>query len=514
MRRNRFSGALHSYTKALFLKLFRSYRGKWLLAVFSICFMMFLLLVGDKIVLARQFLYQREMQRINEDGMLLTNFIGDNLMENDTNDVKRIIAASVEQSDIRMVTVLDTHKTVRYSSMEHLQGKPSPFIDSGMDALKTDIYYKTFPIIYENRNFGFMQVGYSLEKIQYNLKLSFVRLLALELLIFSIILLFAWRITESLLRPLAEMKDVSNIIANGNFSVRAKVTTHDIIGELADALNHMARQLGDLTDNMKIRILEATNDLTEVNNELTQKTVELQRSNERLMELDQLKSDFVSMVSHELKTPLTSIIGFSKTLLSLELPQQQRTKYLKIIETEGKRLAQLIEQYLDISKIEAGKFTVRSETVDIIALVRDLVEQQKIRSDHELIFSAPVSVAPITGDGDQLRRVLINIFDNACKYSPIGAAVDVTIEEGPDDIVVSVKDRGPGIAAENLHKIFDKFYRAPDDPAQKTRGSGLGLAISKGIIDSHKGALWVESESGKGATFCFSLPKNKGSGAA
>ena len=491
----------------LLSRLLRSYKGKWLLAIFSTCFAMFFLLVGDNIVLARQFLYHREMQRVNSIGMLLANFIGDNLLAHDTNDVKRILGVSIEQPDIEMVTVLDPQKVVRYSTKPDLQGRRNPFLDSGIDAVNTTLYYKTFPIIYVNQNFGYVQVGYSLQNVEHNLRSSLLRLLILEVAVFSVILFFAWRITESLLRPLAKMKDISNTIANGNFSIRAEITTHDIIGELAEALNHMARQLGDLTDNMKIRIREATNDLREANAELTEKTRQLQQSNKRLMELDTLKSDFVSMVSHELKTPLTSIIGFSKTLLSLELTPPQRTKYLEIIQTEGKRLAQLIEQYLDISKIEAGKFTLRSEPVDIVILVNELVEQQKIRSDHAFIVTGPASVPSVIGDGEQLRRVIINILDNACKYSPAGAAVEVSVEERADDIVVSVKDSGPGISPEALPNIFNKFYRASDAVAQRTRGSGLGLAIAKGIIDSHKGSLWVESESGKGATFRFSIPK-------
>lgn len=486
--------------------LFRSYRGKWLLAIFSLCSAMFAVLVVDNIILSRQFLFQREMQRINSVGMLLSNFIGDNLLVNDTNDVKRIMYASVEQPDIDMVSVLDSQKHVRYSTKPNMQGKPTPYIDSGLDVLQSASYYKTFPIFYENQNFGFVQVAYSLRKIQQNLRSSFIRLLTLELLAFGIILFFAWRITESLLRPLSEMKDISNLIANGNFSVRATATSHDIIGELAEALNNMARQLGDLTDNMKIRIREATGDLISVNIELLKKTEELQHSNERLMELDTLKSDFVSMVSHELKTPLTSIIGFSKTMLSLDLPQQQRTKYLSIIESEGKRLAQLIEQYLDISKIEAGKFTVKRAPVNIVSLIMDLIEQRKLLSDHQLVLCAPETNIVCIGDQELLRQVLINLMDNACKYSPTDASIDISVETRGSAVFVSVKDKGPGIAEEDRPKIFDKFFRADDGVAKHTRGSGLGLAIAKGIVEAHGGAIWVESESGKGAAFGFTVP--------
>jgi Osmosensitive K+ channel histidine kinase len=357
-----------------------------------------------------------------------------------------------------------------------------------------------------------VQVGYSLAKIRQNLNTSFYRVLIIELLLFFAILFFAWRITESLLRPLSEMKDVSNKIANGNFSIRAKVNSHDIIGELAEALNNMALQLGDLTENMKNRIRDATDDLTKSNNELIEKTFELEQSNRKLRELDQLKSDFVSMVSHELKTPLTSIIGFSKTLLTLKLSEEQHIKYLKIIEDEGKRLALLIEQYLDISKIEAGKFTMKTEDIDMVALVKELVERHQLQSDHSLLLETSAHVPIIHGDGEHIKRVIINFLDNACKYSPANAKIVVSVGEQNSNVIVCVKDSGPGIKKEDKNRIFEKFFRGSNEISGQNKGSGLGLAIAKGIVEAHEGRIWVESEFGKGATFCFSIPIIKKSG--
>jgi signal transduction histidine kinase len=461
------------------------------------------------VVITRQFLYQREMQDVNHVGTLLVNFIGDNLLQRDTNDVRRIIQNSLEQPDISLVSVLDTNKIVRFSSREGIIGKPNPFIDSGFDALNANHYYKTFPLHYDNHYLGFLQIGFSLAKIHQNLSAAFYRVLIIESLLFCAILFFAWRTTESLLRPLLEMKDVSNKIAGGNFSIRAKVSSHDSIGELAEALNNMALQLGDLTDNMKIRIQEATDDLKISNNRLLEKTRQLEQSNQKLRQLDQLKSDFVSMVSHELKTPLTSIIGFSKTLLSLSLPEQQRIKYLKIIEDEGKRLALLIEQYLDISKIEAGKFTMKNEEVEMISLVKESIERHRFRSDHSIALEAPPSVPLLRGDAEHLKRVIINLLDNACKYSPAGAKIMVSIGEQNGAVVVYVKDSGPGIKKEEMSRIFEKFFRGSNEISERNRGSGLGLAIAKGIVEAHKGGIWVESEYGKGAAFGFSIPLQK-----
>jgi signal transduction histidine kinase len=212
------------------------------------------------------------------------------------------------------------------------------------------------------------------------------------------------------------------------------------------------------------------------------------------------------MVSHELKTPLTSIIGFSKTLLSLTLPEEQRIKYLKIIEDEGKRLALLIEQYLDISKIEAGKFIMKTETIDVVSLAKELIERHQLRSDHPVTLEAPPRVPLIRGDGEHIKRVILNLLDTACKYSPVSAKIMVSVGEQNGAVVVRVKDSGPGIKKEEMNRIFEKFFRGSNEFSGRNRGSGLGLAIAKGIVDAHKGGIWVESEQGKGATFGFSLP--------
>jgi signal transduction histidine kinase len=491
-----------------FSRFFHSYKGKWLIAIFSICFMMFFLLIFDRIVITHQFLYQREIQRVNHVGSLLMDFIGDNMLQHDTNDIKMIIKKSMEEPDITLVSVLDTNKIIRYSSRKEIIGKTNPFIDSGIDAVHGDMYYKTFPLNYENTNLGFVQVGYSLGKIRQNFSTSFYRILFIELLLFCAILFFAWRITESLLRPLSEMKDVSNKIAQGDFSIRAKVTSRDSIGELAGALNDMARQLGDLSENMNKKINQATRDLTSSNEELRKKTVELEESNRKLLELDTLKSDFVSLVSHELKTPLTLIIGFAKTILTLDLTEEQKVKYLNIIGAEGKRLAQLVENYLDITNIEAGTLSLVREKVNVNDLVREVVEYFTREPGRRIDLKIPPDLGLIEGDGERLKRVLFNLLENALRYGPAQETVVISAQELTDSLVLSVTDKGPGVKKEEREKIFDKFFRGADTITQRTKGSGLGLAIAKGIVEAHGGTLWVESEPGMGATFCFSVPKN------
>jgi signal transduction histidine kinase len=491
-----------------------SYKGKWLIAIFSLCLVVFLLLIFDRIVLTRRFLYEREIQRIEHVGSLLTGFIGDNLIDNDTNDVKKIVSSAIEQPDIDVVVLMDGTRKVRYSSNKNLESKISPYADNTINDLTNDIFYKTFPLKYKNADLGLLQIGYSMRSIRENLNFSLFRVFLVEALLFFAVLSIAWGITGRLLKPLYEMKDVSNKIAGGNFSIRAHSASADIIGELAASLNNMALQLGDLTDNMKIRIQEATGDLRFSNNQLMEKSRELEESNRKLKELDRLKSDFVSMVSHELKTPLTSIIGFSRTLLTLDLPPEQRKKYLSIIESEGKRLSGLIEEYLDISRIEAGDFPMKNDIIDLACLIREVADQHSLLGTPVLRVDLPAELPPVSGDREHLKRVIINLVDNARKYSPREGEIVISSEGGDRAVVVRVKDNGPGIGERDLEKLFDKFFRGSDPIAARTRGSGLGLAIAKGIVEAHKGTIWAQSAPGKGSVFSFSLPTIEGNGSA
>jgi signal transduction histidine kinase len=287
--------------------------------------------------------------------------------------------------------------------------------------------------------------------------------------------------------------------------LRTHAQSHDVIGKLAGALNNMAVQLGDLTGNMSLRISSAITELKERNTALREKTDQLEESNKKLQELDHLKSDFVSMVSHELRTPLTSIIGFSKTLQILTLPPEQQKSYLNIIESEGKRLANLVEEYLDISKIESGFISLKRMRLDPGRLLSEIAGTYLVQKNVRIVTHISEALPRIQADPDRLKQVIINFIDNAVRYSPDGGVVTVNAQMRDTDMVVRVSDQGPGIKPEDRDKIFTKFYQGKDEIARKSKGSGLGLAIAKGIIDAHNGRIWFEPNPCQGAVFCFSL---------
>ena len=229
---------------------------------------------------------------------------------------------------------------------------------------------------------------------------------------------------------------------------------------------------------------------------------------EELRRLSALRADFVSLVSHELRSPMASVIGSARTLEQRwrELSPEQRESFLALIAHETSRLAELIGDVLDTSRIESGTFSYSFEDVDLARLVRDSAAAAEHGQDEvtvEAVVREPLP--PVRGDRDRLRQVLVNLIDNAVKYSPPGDRVSVEAEQSDSRVVIEVRDRGPGISPEHQRLIFEKFGRA-NVAAHTKPGTGLGLFIARSIAEAHGGALEVRSAPGRGATFRLSLP--------
>jgi signal transduction histidine kinase len=231
------------------------------------------------------------------------------------------------------------------------------------------------------------------------------------------------------------------------------------------------------------------------------------RTVEELRRLSALRADFVSLVSHELRSPMAAVIGAARTLQQRwrELQPPQREAFLALIADETSRLADLIGDVLDTSRIDAGTFTYRFGVVDLPALVRDAVTAASVGQDEvQIVAHVDASVPPIHGDGERLRQVLGNLIDNAVKYSPAGGPVDVRLAADDGAVRISVQDHGPGIGTDDQSLIFEKFGRVASGAAKP--GTGLGLYIARSITEAHGGSLTVASSPGRGATFTLTLP--------
>jgi signal transduction histidine kinase len=224
-------------------------------------------------------------------------------------------------------------------------------------------------------------------------------------------------------------------------------------------------------------------------------------------EVERLKEELVGIVSHELRTPLTSLRGFSELLLNKQFSPEQQRKFLTIIEQESTRLANLINDFLDLRRIEAGRQVLRLDTFDIRALIRERVDTlPPSDTQQEVTLVFPETGLLVWADEERIRQVLANLLSNAVKYSPNGGAICVEVSQDGGEVVVSVADHGVGIPRDAIPKLFSKFFRVNQPQTKNIGGTGLGLALVKEIVEAHQGRVWVESELGKGSTFFFSLP--------
>ena len=277
------------------------------------------------------------------------------------------------------------------------------------------------------------------------------------------------------------------------------------------------QELWQHRNNLEKLVKQRTDDLNEAN-------MQLKEANDRLIELDKVKSDFVSSVSHELRTPLTSVLGFAqiiqmrlKNVLFPEITSddkkvkrtmRQIDDNIEIIISEGKRLTSLINEVLDLAKMEAGKVEWHMGPVamkDIIgqslAVIESLSEKKSLSVIREIDEELPL----VTGDANRLVQVVVNLLSNAIKFTDEGSITCRALKEN-EHIIVSVIDTGTGISEEDRKLVFDKFKQVGETLTEKPKGTGLGLVICREIIEHHNGRIWVESETGKGSTFSFSLP--------
>jgi two-component system, OmpR family, phosphate regulon sensor histidine kinase PhoR len=224
--------------------------------------------------------------------------------------------------------------------------------------------------------------------------------------------------------------------------------------------------------------------------------------------LEKLRSDFVATISHELRTPLASLHGAALTLREHDLPAQTEDDLLEMIAEQSNRLANLVEEILVAGQLDSGSLHVVADTFAPQELVRGVVTAARSRLGAEttIDFVAPPAVPNVHGDAERTRQVLLNLVDNAIKYSPSGGQIEVELAAVGDRLRFSVHDQGLGIPVGEQERIFDKFYRLDPDHRRGIGGTGLGLYICRELVRSMHGSIWVESEPGKGTTFAFELP--------
>jgi signal transduction histidine kinase len=309
-------------------------------------------------------------------------------------------------------------------------------------------------------------------------------------------LLLGFVISWSFILPVREAHGFLNEVAKGNFQATINVPNRDELGVLADRMNQMSRDLHDLYEKQRAGAQE------------------LQRLNDRLIEASNAKSEFLANMSHELRTPMNAILGFIEMLLDDiygEIPDHLREP-LTDIQTNGKHLLNLINDVLDLSKIEAGRMELALSEYS----VQDVVESvgaslQSLAAEKGLTFVAGVQpgISLAFGDGKRITQCLMNLAGNALKFTKAGR-VDVWVEQKQEMLHYRVSDTGIGIPRDQVEQVFGEFRQVDAAITREFGGTGLGLSITKKFVEMHGGRIWVESDLGKGSTFIFEVPLRAG----
>lgn len=326
-------------------------------------------------------------------------------------------------------------------------------------------------------------------------------------------------------KPIHALSIATEHVTAGDWDYSINIKTGDEIEEFARIFSQMIAnikskqiELQNFSNNLEAKVEERTKELG-VSQEATLNILEdlqtskeaLERTNKELMRLDELKSDFISTVSHELRTPL-SIIKEGISLVLDKIPgdvNEKQAKILNISKYNIDRLARIIDSLLDISKIEAGKVELRRSLINISEVVRHTADSFEVKIKEkglEMRLDIDKASGSVWADTDRITQVLTNLIGNAIKFTPSGR-IDISCKDKGDGVVCSVSDTGVGISKEDIPKVFDKFQQFGRTAGAGDKGTGLGLSIAKNIIDMHNGAIWVESEPGKGTRFTFKLHK-------
>jgi len=391
-----------------------------------------------------------------------------------------------------------------YQIASPIQSAPEgPVNDAALTLTLGEIPDDVSPITSKVLQHGYVLVGMSsvqghslLRKVSWQVIwiTSFVIVLSLGIIVY---------LTRQMTTPLNALTSMAKRVAQGDLQASVDPRSHDEIGQLTKTFNQM-------TDALKTR----EDDLRELNRTLEarvhDRTQDLERANQGLMELDRLKTALVSNASHELRTPLTSIKMHIDNLLdgiAGQLPSQPE-QTLRRVRDNVEQLRALIDDLLDLSCMQNGTMAFKPEEVGLGRIACEVVETLRYFSSDKnirLTVDIPDAFPPVLADREKLRRILTNIIHNAVKFTPAGGRVRLAArQDNTDRVILSVEDSGGGIPSEDLEKIFLPFYRC-NGHINKIRGSGLGLSITKELVALHKGRIWAQSTPGKGSTFFVQL---------
>ncbi|MFQ5647838.1 MAG: ATP-binding protein [Candidatus Aenigmatarchaeota archaeon] len=379
-------------------------------------------------------------------------------------------------------------------------------------------------------------LGFSLERVHSAINSIIIYYSVISVTSILLALAVSYVISNRMVRPVKELTEGIELIRKGELEHEIEVRTEDEIGQLASAFNQMTRDLKASRDKLeesqkglekkvkertkelgrrvselkrtKMATLNILEDLDKANKELEKKQKQIIAANRELKKLDLLKSEFMNVAAHELKTPLIPIVGYLDMIQESPRLGEVEKQEIAICLRNAKRLQRLVQDVLDISKLESKAMKFEMQELDVAEVIKNArADMRGFAEEKGLNLRCELPDRPlwVYGDKQRLTQVLANLVDNAIKFTDKGS---VTIRAGlkEKEVLVSVEDNGIGITKKDMPRLFDKFFQADASTKRKYGGTGLGLAISKSIVEAHGGRIRVKSKPGEGSTFTFSLP--------
>ena len=397
-------------------------------------------------------------------------------------DNARAVVAGEPNSDKLEVEYLDADGQIRFSSSDltAFRSPGTPDIAEAISMKRTKVWIgadpstgehimaASSPLMIDGEVVGVMRYVTSLNKVDKQIIIIVAIALGIGLGILGMVYFSNLYFIRSIVDPVAGITETAKRIAAGSYGVQIEKRYDDEIGALTDTINDMSLKIN---------------------------------------QSEKMKNEFISSVSHELRTPLTAINGWAETIMNGEVRDAGDVKKgMGIIVSEARRLTNMVEELLEFSRIQDGRFTLSVEPMDIKAELEDAVytyreffRREGIELNH---FDCDEEFPPIAGDPERLRQVFCNLLDNAAKHGGSGKRIDTAIARDEDQVVITIRDYGPGIPAEELPHVKYKFYKG----SSKARGSGIGLAVCDGIITRHEGTLDIDNAEGGGCIVTIHLP--------
>jgi len=431
-------------------------------------------------------------QRLQSNAILAGEIFKKAMLEGDTAYIQREVKELAKNLNLR-ITIIDKQGTVLADSekealsMENHRERPEfvEAVEKGIgestrfsQTLDYPMKYVAVRVTDGDEVVGVVRIAVPESEVQLELHQLYRAATIGVIAAIFIAGVIAYVMASGISTPIRQMKEIADAIAKGQFDKRTSIRGEDELAELAQSLNAMS-------DELKLKI-------------------------ERLKYLDNVRTDFVANVSHELKTPLTSIRGFVETLEDGAINDSSNARrFLAIIKKHAQRLGNIIDDLLRLSELESGVVIEKAE-LDLKGLIEEVVMgfgHALTVKRHNLSVETTGGDFTIRGDRDKLEQVFVNLIDNAIKYTKDGGRIEIQLTGAGDFVTVTVEDNGIGIPKEDIERVFERFYRVDKARSRELGGTGLGLSIAKHIVLVHNGEISIESEVNKGTKVFVTLPR-------